>query len=74
VLLYWRAGLGQQWQLLPLWQVQQVRLVQTRLLQRHQLVRVQLATANGSVTLAAIPAAQAQALYQRVLWLTRAAD
>lgn len=71
VLLYWRAGFGQQWQLLPLWQVQQVRLVQTRLLQRHQLVRVQLATANGSVTLAAIPAAQAQALYQRVLLLTR---
>lgn len=71
VLLYWRAGFGQQWQLLPLWQVQQVRLVQSRLLQRHQLVKVQLATANGSVTLAAIPAAQAQAIYQRVLRLTR---
>lgn len=74
VLLYWRGGLGQQWQLLPLWQVQQVRLVQSRLLQRHQLVKVLLATANGSVTLAAIPAAQAQTLYQRVLQLTRSAD
>lgn len=74
VLLYWRGGLGQQWQLLPLWQVQQVRLVQSRLLQRHQLVKVQLATANGSITLAAIPAAQAQALYQQVLQLTRSVD
>lgn len=67
LLMYWQGGLSQSWQWLPLSQLQQVDLQQTPYLRRHQLVQVVLATANGSVCLAAIPNGQAAQLYQQLL-------
>ena len=69
VLYLWEGGLGQSWQVLPLWQVQQVQLVQSLFFRKQQLVQVQLSTANGTVTLAALPNTQAQALYVQILAL-----
>jgi membrane protein YdbS with pleckstrin-like domain len=69
VLYLWEGGLGQSWQVLPLWQIQKVQLVQSLFFRKQQLVQVQLSTANGTVTLAAIPNHQAQELYLMVLAL-----
>jgi len=69
VLYLWQGGLSRRWYMLPLTQVQQVRLQQTAFFQQHQMVRVKLQTANGDLTLAAIPNAQAQQLYTQVLAL-----
>lgn len=69
VLYLWQGGFGRRWYMLPLRQVQQVRLQQTPFFQRHQMVRLQLQTANGNLTLAAIPNAEAQQLYTQVLAL-----
>ncbi len=69
VLYLWLGGIGQRWQILPLRQVQQVRLQQSAFFQQQQMVQVYLQTANGHVTLAAIPQAQAQHLYAQVLAL-----
>ena len=69
VLYLWQGGLSRRWYMLPLIQVQQVRLQQTAFFQQHQMVRVKLQTANGDLTLAAIPNAQAQQLYTQVLAL-----
>jgi membrane protein YdbS with pleckstrin-like domain len=69
VLYLWQGGFGRRWYMLPLRQVQQVRLQQTPFFQQHQMVRLQLQTANGNLTLAAIPNAEAQQLYTQVLAL-----
>lgn len=69
VLYLWHGGLGQFWQIVPLQQVQKVQLVQSLFFHRQQLVQVKFSTANGSVTLAAIPNQQAQELYAQVLKL-----
>jgi putative membrane protein len=69
VLYLWHGGLGQFWQVLPLRQVQKVQLVQSWFFRQNQLVQVKFSTANGSVTLAAIPNQQAQELYTQVLQL-----
>jgi uncharacterized membrane protein YdbT with pleckstrin-like domain len=69
VLYLWEGGLGQSWQVLPLWQIQKVQLVQSLFFRKQQLVQVQLSTANGTVTLAALPNEQAQALYMQILVL-----
>lgn len=69
VLYLWQGGFSRRWYMLPLTQVQQVRLQQTAFFQRHQMVRLQLQTANGNLTLAAIPNAEAQQLYAQVLAL-----
>jgi putative membrane protein len=69
VLYLWHGGMGQFWQIVPLQQVQKVQLVQSLFFRQQQLVQVQLSTANGSVTLAAIPNQQAQELYAQVLKL-----
>lgn len=69
VLYLWHGGLGQYWQILPLQQVQKVQLVQSLFFHKQQLVQVKFSTANGSVTLAAIPNQQAQDLYVQVLKL-----
>ena len=69
VLYLWHGGLGQYWQILPLQQVQKVQLVQSLFFHKQQLVQVKFSTANGSVTLAAIPNQQAQELYAQVLQL-----
>lgn len=69
VLYLWHGGLGQYWQVLPLQQVQKVQLVQSLFFHRQQLVQVKFSTANGSVTLAAVPNQQAQELYAQVLKL-----
>lgn len=69
VLYLWQGGFSRRWYMLPLQQVQQVRLQQTAFFQQHQMVRVKLQTANGDLTLAAIPNAQAQQLYTQVLAL-----
>lgn len=69
VLYYWRGGVSQYWQVLPLQQIQQVRLTQSRYFKTHQMVKLKLATANGHITLAAIPEQQAKQLYQQVLRL-----
>jgi uncharacterized membrane protein YdbT with pleckstrin-like domain len=69
VIYLWQGGLGRRWYMLPLKQVQQVRLQQTPFFQQHQMVKVQLVTANGNLTLAAIPNAAAQQLYTQVLAL-----
>ncbi len=69
VLYLWHGGLGQFWQVLPLQQVQKVQLVQSLFFHQQQLVQVKFSTANGSVTLAAIPNLQAQELYAQVLKL-----
>ncbi len=63
VLYLWRGGISQCWQILPLRQVQKVQLVQSLFLRQHQLVQLRFDTANGSITLAAIPNQQAQDLY-----------
>lgn len=69
ILYLWQGGLGRRWFMLPLKQVQQVRLQQTAFFQQHQMVQMQLQTANGTLTLAAIPNEQAQQLYMQVLAL-----
>ncbi len=69
VLYLWRGGIGQCWQILPLRQVQKVQLVQSLFLRKHQLVQLRFDTANGSITLAAIPNQQARDLYAQVLSL-----
>ncbi|WP_186435295.1 PH domain-containing protein [Rheinheimera sediminis] len=69
VLYLWHGGLGQFWQVLPLRQVQKVQLLQSLFFHRQQLVQVQFSTANGTVTLAALPNQQAQHLYDQVLKL-----
>lgn len=69
VLYLWQGGLSRRWYMLPLQQVQQVRLQQTPFFQQQQMVNVQLHTANGKLTLAAIPNAAAQQLYTQVLVL-----
>lgn len=69
VLYLWQGGLSRRWYMLPLQQVQQVRLQQTPFFQQQQMVNVQLHTANGKLTLAAIPNAAAQQLYTQVLAL-----
>jgi len=69
VLYLWQGGFGRRWYMLPLQQVQQVRLQQTPFFQQHQMVNLQLHTANGKLTLAAIPNAEAQQLYAQVLAL-----
>jgi uncharacterized membrane protein YdbT with pleckstrin-like domain len=69
VIYLWQGGLSRRWYMLPLRQVQQVRLQQTPFFQQHQMVRLQLQTANGNLTLAAIPNAEAQQLYTQVLAL-----
>lgn len=69
VLYLWQGGLGRRWYMLPLAQVQQVRLQQTPFFQQHQMVRLRLQTANGHLTLAAIPNTDAQQLYTQVLAL-----
>lgn len=69
VLYLWHGGLGQFWQIVSLRQVQKVQLVQSLFFHRQQLVQVKFSTANGSVTLAAIPNLQAQELYAQVLQL-----
>jgi len=69
VLYLWQGGFSRRWYMLPLEQVQQVRLQQTPFFQQHQMVRVQLFSANGKLTLTAIPNAQAQQLYTQVLAL-----
>jgi membrane protein YdbS with pleckstrin-like domain len=58
----------------PLQQVQKVQLVQSLFLRQYQLVQVNFSTANGSVTLAAIPNQQAQDLYSQVLKLQPESD
>jgi len=74
VLYLWHGGLGQFWQVLPLRQVQKVQLVQSLFFHQQQLVQVKFSTANGSVTLAAIPNQQAQDLYTQVLKLRPESD
>lgn len=69
VLYLWQGGIGRRWFMLPLRQVQQVRLQQTPFFQQHQMVQVQLQTANGTLTLGAVPNAQAQELYTQILAL-----
>lgn len=69
VLYLWHGGLGQFWHVLPLQQVQKVQLVQSLFFRQNQLVQVQFSTANGRVTLAAVPNLQAQELYALVLKL-----
>ncbi|MDR7120837.1 PH domain-containing protein [Rheinheimera soli] len=69
VLYLWHGGLGQFWQVLPLQQVQKVQLLQSLFFRRQQLVQVKFSTANGTVTLAALPNQQAQDLYRLVLEL-----
>ncbi|WP_031566470.1 PH domain-containing protein [Rheinheimera texasensis] len=69
VIYLWQGGLSRRWYMLPLQQVQQVRLQQTPFFQQHQMVNVQLHTANGKLTLAAIPNAAARQLYEQVLAL-----
>lgn len=69
VLYLWEGGLGQSWQILPLWQIQKVQLVQSLFFRKQQLVQLQLSTANGTVTLAALPNDQAQTLYMQILAL-----
>lgn len=69
VIYLWQGGLSRRWYMLPLQQVQQVRLQQTPFFQQQQMVNVQLHTANGKLTLAAIPNAAAQQLYTQVLAL-----
>ncbi len=69
VIYLWQGGFSRRWYMLPIQQVQQVRLQQTPFFQRHQMVNVQLVTANGNLTLAAIPNAAAQQLYTQVLAL-----
>ena len=69
VLYLWHGGIGQYWQVLPLQQVQKVQLTQSLFFRRQQLVQVQFSTANGSVTLAALPNLQARDLYEKVLAL-----
>ena len=69
VLYLWHGGMGQFWQIVPLQQVQKVQLMQSLFFRQQQLVQVQFSTANGSVTLAAIPNQQAQELYAQVLKL-----
>ena len=69
VIYLWQGGLSRRWYILSLKQVQQVRLQQTPFFQQHQMVNVQLHTANGKLTLAAIPNAAAQQLYTQVLTL-----
>ena len=69
VLYLWQGGFSRRWYMLPLQQVQQVRLQQTPFFQRHQMVNLQLQTANGNLTLAAIPNTEAQQLYTQVLAL-----
>lgn len=69
VLYLWQGGLSRRWYMLPLKQVQQVRLQQTPFFQQQQMVNVQLHTANGKLTLAAVPNAAAQQLYTQVLAL-----
>lgn len=69
VLYLWQGGLSRRWYMLPLKQVQQVRLQQTPFFQQHNMAQVQLQTANGNLTLAAIPNAKAQQLYVQVLGL-----
>lgn len=69
VLYLWQGGLSRRWYMLPLQQVQQVRLQQTPFFQQQQMVNVQLHTANGKLTLAAVPNAAAQQLYTQVLAL-----
>lgn len=67
VLYLWQGGISQCWQILPLWQVQKVQLVQSLFLRKQQLVQLRFDTANGSITLAAIPNQQARELYAQVL-------
>ncbi|ALZ74912.1 hypothetical protein ATY27_03485 [Rheinheimera sp. F8] len=69
VLYLWQGGLSRRWYMLPLKQVQQVRLQQTPFFQQQQMVNVQLHTANGKLTLAAVPNAAAQQLYTQILAL-----
>ncbi|MFN6970587.1 MAG: PH domain-containing protein [Rheinheimera sp.] len=69
VLYLWEGGLGQSWQVLPLWQIQKVQVVQSLFFRQQQLLQVLLFTANGTVTLAALPNGQAQALYAQILAL-----
>lgn len=69
VLYLLQGGLSRRWYMLPLQQVQQVRLQQTPFFQQQQMVNVQLHTANGKLTLAAVPNAAAQQLYTQVLAL-----
>ncbi|OBP13743.1 hypothetical protein A5320_17660 [Rheinheimera sp. SA_1] len=69
VLYLWHGGIGQHWQVLPLQQVQKVQLTQSLFFRRQQLVQVQFSTANGTVTLAALPNQQAQELYTQLLAL-----
>ena len=69
VLYLWQGGLSRRWYMLPLQQVQQVRLQQTPFFQQQQMVNVQLHTANGKLTLAAVPNAAAQQLYTQILAL-----
>lgn len=67
VLYLWQGGISQCWQILPLWQVQKVQMVQSLFLRKQQLVQLRFDTANGSITLAAIPNQQARELYAQVL-------
>lgn len=69
VLYLWQGGVSRRWLMLPLQQVQQVKLQQSAYFQQHQMVKVTFQTANGHLTLAAIPNAQAQQLYSQVLAL-----
>lgn len=69
VLYLWQGGLSRRWYMLPLKQVQQVRLQQTPFFEQQQMVNVQLHTANGKLTLAAVPNAAAQQLYTQILAL-----
>lgn len=70
-LYMWQGGFTRQWLWLPLGQVQQVTMQQTRYFKAHQITTLSLDTANGRVTLPAVPCALAQALYARVLQLTQ---
>jgi len=70
-LYVWQGGITRQWTWLPLGQVQQVSMQQTRYFKTHQMTAVTLETANGHVTLPAVPCEVAQALYARVLQLTQ---
>lgn len=69
VLYLWEGGISRRWFMLPLNQVQQVSLHQSPFFQRQQMVQVRLQSANGTLTLAAVPNAQAQQLYTQILAL-----
>lgn len=69
VLYLWQGGLNQQWSVLPLRQIEKIQMQQSPFFRQQHWATLRCITANGSLTLAALPNQAAQHLYAQVLAL-----